>query len=158
GMGMHAPQPGMHGTGGGHPQMHLPVHHGGQPTQMGTGAHLGDRNKVPWSAEVWARIDRAVHDEIMRARVAAKFLPIQPVHGRITSVPSETVRKDALDGLTTNASIVATHATSPKTLTIDEGATLRVNEFWVEFAMTPQQVEHESGDPHQLGHSAAVTL
>jgi uncharacterized linocin/CFP29 family protein len=156
--GSYGPQSGMHGTGGGHPQMHVPLHHGGHPSQMGTTAHLGDRNKVPWSAEVWARIDRAVHDEIMRARVAAKFLPIQPVHGRITSVPSETVRKDSLDGLTSNASIVATHPTSPKTLTIDEGATLRVNEFWIEFAMTPQQVEHESGDPHQLGHSAAVTL
>src|SRR4029453_10247972 len=45
-----------------------------------------------------------------------------------------------------------------QTLTVDEGATTRLNEYWVEFALTPQQVDHETGDITELGHSSAVTL
>jgi len=36
--------------------------------------------------------------------------------------------------------------------------TTRLNEFWVEFALTPQQVDHETGNIMELGHSTAVTL
>jgi len=41
---------------------------------------------------------------------------------------------------------------------VDEGATLRLNEYYVEFELTPQQVDQEMGDIKQLGHSTAVTL
>src|SRR5262249_26132210 len=44
------------------------------------------------------------------------------------------------------------------TETVDEGATTRLNEFWVEFSMTPQQIEQETGDPSEMGYSTAVTL
>jgi uncharacterized linocin/CFP29 family protein len=43
-------------------------------------------------------------------------------------------------------------------LTVDEGATTRLNEYYVEFELTPQQVDQEEGDFKQLGHSTAVTL
>ena len=44
------------------------------------------RDKVHWPAEVWDRIDKAVHDEVMRTRVGQKFLPIRPVISRTTSI------------------------------------------------------------------------
>jgi uncharacterized linocin/CFP29 family protein len=75
--------------------------------------------------------------------VAQKFLPIRPVIARTTSVPADAI-------------------TSPTkaapTLIVDEGLTTRLNEIWVEFALTLQQVEHETGNILELGHSTAVTL
>src|SRR6185295_11573903 len=76
----------------------------------------------------------------------AKFLPIRPVHNRTTTVPTDSVTPLPLPSESTN------------TLTVDEGATTRLNEYWVEFALTPQQVDHETGDISELGHSTAVTL
>jgi uncharacterized linocin/CFP29 family protein len=102
------------------------------------------RDKVPWSADVWNRIDKAVHDEVMRTRVGQKFLPLRPVHERTTSVPFD--------------SIIIPGAGAPGPLTVDEGATTRLNEYWVEVTLTPQQVQHETADLMELGHSTAVTL
>ena len=103
------------------------------------------RDKVHWSQEVWDRIDLAVHQEAMRTKVASKFLPIHPVPPTTTTVPSDLV-------------IIPGDGINSQTLTVDEGATTRLIEIWVEFALTPQQVEHETGDPASLGHSTAVTL
>jgi uncharacterized linocin/CFP29 family protein len=107
-----------------------------------TTKNLG-RDKVHWTPDIWDRIDKAVHDEVMRTRVAQKFLPIRPVIPRTTSVPTDAITPP-------------TKATP--TLIVDEGLTTRLNEFWVEFALTPQQVEHETGNILELGHSTAVTL
>jgi uncharacterized linocin/CFP29 family protein len=101
------------------------------------------RDNVHWSKEVWEHIDMAVYHEAMRTQVAPKFLPLHPVPPKTTTVPSDLV-------------IVPGGAAG--TLTVDEGATTRLIEIWVEFALTPQQVEHETGDPGELGHSTAVTL
>jgi uncharacterized linocin/CFP29 family protein len=103
------------------------------------------RDKVHWSKEVWDRIDMAVHHEAMRTRVASNFLPLLPVSPKTTTVPADLVT-------------VPGGADNTETLTVDEGATTRLIEIWVEFALTPQQVEHETGDPGELGHSTAVTL
>lgn len=103
------------------------------------------RDKVHWSKEVWDRIDRAVYNEAMRTQVASKFLPIHPVPPKTTTVPADLV-------------IVSSGPDKTKTLTVDEGATTRLIEIWIEFALTPQQMEHETGDPGELGHSTAVTL
>jgi uncharacterized linocin/CFP29 family protein len=103
------------------------------------------RDKVHWSKEVWERIDRAVYHEAMRTLVGPKFLPLHPVEPKTTTVPSDLVI--APDG-----------ANNAGTLTVDEGATTRLIEIWVEFALTPQQVDHETGDPGELGYSTAVTL
>jgi uncharacterized linocin/CFP29 family protein len=80
---------------------------------------------------------------MMRTRAAQKFLSIRPVLPRTTSVPFDSI------SLPTPAS---------PTLSVDEGATTRLNEYWVEFSLTPQQVDHETGDLMELGHSTAVTL
>lgn len=99
------------------------------------------RDKVHWNKDVWDRIDKAVHDEMMRTRVGQKFLPIRPVLPHTTTLPLDVVTRDATQ----------THI-------VDEGATTRINEYWVEFALTPQQVEQEARDTSEMGHSTAVTL
>jgi uncharacterized linocin/CFP29 family protein len=106
------------------------------------------RDKVHWSKEVWDRIDIAVHQEAMRTEVAS-FLPILPMHPKTMTVPADLV---IVPGGADNRD------NNTETLTVDEGATTRLIEIWVEFALTPQQVEHETGDPGELGHSTAVTL
>jgi hypothetical protein len=81
------------------------------------GAHPGvgnnGRERIHWSKDVWDRIDKAVHAEMMRTRVAQKFLPIRPVFPRTTSVPTD--------------SIGGPNQANP-TFTVDEGATTRLNE------------------------------
>jgi uncharacterized linocin/CFP29 family protein len=119
-----------------------------QPTNGGDESqsiHQKGRDKVPWSKEVWEAIDKHVHDEVMRTRVGAKFIPHRKVHPKTTSVPSDSITFSELQGETT------------QTLIIDEGATIRVNEIWTEFALTPQQV-HETAEAQELSYTAAVTL
>jgi uncharacterized linocin/CFP29 family protein len=105
---------------------------------------MNGREKLPWSADVWKRLDTAVRDEMHRARTAAKFLPAVYVPAKTLTVPSDTI------------------ATSQNQLTVDEGATTRINEYWVEFTMTPAQVEHEAAleaaMAHGSGTSTGITL
>lgn len=109
---------------------------------LSPGTNNFGRDKVDWTQDIWDRIDKAVHDEVMRTRIGQKFLPIRPVVPRTTSVPTD---------------FITSTAQSP-TLSVDEGLTTRLNEFWVEFELTPQQVDQETGDIMELGHSTAVTL
>jgi uncharacterized linocin/CFP29 family protein len=81
----------------------------------------------------------------MRTQIGIKFLPIRKVLPKTTSIPSDIVDIVRLPDGT-------------ETLTVDEGATTRLSEYWVEFALTHQQVEHETGNISELGHSTAVTL
>jgi len=127
----------------------------GAPSQNGASSggddsnksmHQKGRSKIPWSKDVWDRIDQAVATEVMRTRVGARFLPKRPVPPKTTSVPTDSYSFSPL-----------TPGTSP-ILTVDEGATIRLNEYYVEFELTPQQVDQEEGDFKQLGHSTAVTL
>jgi len=107
--------------------------------------HQKGRGKIPWSADVWHRIDQAVEMESKRTKVAARFLPKRPVPPKTTSVPTDAYSLNANGG-------------GAPILTVDEGATTRMNEYYVEFELTPQQVDQEEGDFKQLGHSTAVTL
>lgn len=125
-----------------------------------TGIHLG-REQVKWNEDVWERIDRAVHDESQRTRVAAKFLPQYRVDPHTTTVPADTVL-----GLPTSSV-----TTTPLPMNIDEGSFIRLVEIWVEFSLTAAQVQKESellaGQPGKNGQqgdhaahpaSTAVTL
>src|SRR5438477_256538 len=90
------------------------------------------RDRLDWSADVWKKIDDAVHDEFQRTAVAAKFIPLYgPVPDALT-VPSDII--------------------DPNTMTVDEVATTALLELSVEFGLTRQQVSGEA----QL--STAVTL
>jgi len=102
--------------------------------------HQRGRNKIPWAKDVWERIDHAVATEVKRTRICARFLPAKPVPPKTTSVPTDSYT--VTDGV----------------YGVDEGATIRLNEYYVEFELTPQQVDQEEGDFKDLGHSTAVTL
>ena len=84
------------------------------------------RDKLPWSQEVWDRIDQAVHAECGRTKVAEKFLPMHgPVDPGTLTVPSDTV---IVDG---------------QTLTVNEAATTPLVELQVEYIMRQQHIERE---------------
>jgi uncharacterized linocin/CFP29 family protein len=84
------------------------------------------REQLPWSQEVWNRIDRAVHDEAKRTKVAEQFLRLYgPVADSVDNVPAVAIQ---LQGTT---------------LTVQRGATTTLTEIGVPFAMTQQQVEGE---------------
>jgi uncharacterized linocin/CFP29 family protein len=96
-----------------------------------------------WGQDVWERLNNDVKAELARTRVARKFLPVRSAHPRATSVSSDAV--------------VSPTPANPS-LSIDEGAITRLNEYWVEFSLTPSQVEQETGDSSKSVSSAATTL
>jgi hypothetical protein len=122
---------------------HGPMGHGGGPA-AGARAHSTPshgRDKIDWSPEVWKRIDAAVKEEIVRSRVAAKFLPTCHVAAKAMTVPADVVSPtSAAEGGTT-------------ALAVDETATTRIFEYWVEFSLTPAQMEEEAAAAHS-GHAA----
>ena len=83
------------------------------------------RDRLTWSEDVWKGIDDAVHDEVQRTSVAAKFIPL---HGpapapEILTIPSDVIKLD--------------------TMTVDEVAVTPIVELGVEFGLTRQQVGNE---------------
>jgi hypothetical protein len=139
-----------------------------------TGIHLG-RERVKWGPEVWERIDRAVNFEYRRTRVTSKFLPIHRVGPHVTTVPADSLLASVNGPAFSFASILASAALSPGSNNtpplpnIDEAATTRLFEIWVEFALTPAQVMHENtfeadnpaqADTHapSIRYSTAATL
>jgi hypothetical protein len=146
---------------------HTPVHpgtHAGTHAGAPSPAHRG-REKLHWGKEVWDRLDHAVRKEIERTRVAAKFLPHHSVPPHTTSVPADIVivptpgpnpllQVTAADGggLVPPSVVRGIPPTSPppsaNSFAVDEGATTRLIEFWVEFSLTPQQVEQEGNLTH----------
>ena len=118
---------------------------GGGGEEQAQSLHHKENEKVPWSPDIWKAIHRTVHDETMRVRVGAKFLPHRRVHPKTTSVPPDTVVNAPVSNEATN------------TLTVDEGLTIRLNEIWTEFALTTQQV-HDTAEAKNPEHTTAVTL
>jgi uncharacterized linocin/CFP29 family protein len=109
-----------------------------------TSIHKKGRAKVSvWGDDVWSRIDQAVEHEVKRTRTGKRFLKTTTVPPKTTSVPSD--------------SYVLSTPPNPL-LSVDESATTAICEYYVEFEMTPQQVDQEEGDFKTLGHSTAVTL
>ena len=83
------------------------------------------QERLPWNDEIWHRIDSSVQGESKRRLPASTFLPrVDPMMGALTT-DSDTALIDA-----------------PQ-LSINEAATFPLVEVWVEFALTPQQVERE---------------
>ena len=85
-----------------------------------------NREKLPWSQEIWNRIDQAVHDECQRTEIARKFLPLYgPVAAGQTTVHSDIIE------------------VNEKTLEVDETRTTALVEISVDFKLTAQQVDRE---------------
>jgi uncharacterized linocin/CFP29 family protein len=141
------PHPGGHAhADGAHGGAHGDAQNGGATARASGGAKHG-RDKIDWGPEVWKRIDAAVKHEITRARVCAKFLPTVHVPAKQTTVLADIVTP------TSNEIAASTPA-----FNIDESASIRINEFWVEFALTPAQVEEAAEGHHSHGAGAAITL
>jgi uncharacterized linocin/CFP29 family protein len=111
------------------------------------------KDQIHWTEDVWKRIDAAVTDEMVRTRVAAKFLPLVHVAGKETIVDSDIVRFSQLQTVGDS---------SNQTLSVDESQVNRINEFWVEFLLTPTQEEKERSDELAMIQgqraSTAITL
>jgi hypothetical protein len=98
------------------------------------------KDQLPnWSDDIWKRIDAAVIDEMVRTRVAAKFLPLVHVPRKVTTVPSDFVIVPDTKNTTFDGPI-------DLALSVDESQTNRVNEFWIEFRLTPAQEEDERSE------------
>jgi uncharacterized linocin/CFP29 family protein len=90
------------------------------------------RERLDWGADIWKRIDDAVHDEFQRTSVAAKFIPLYGPIGDALTVPADVIDSE--------------------TMTIDEVAVTPLLELSVEFGLTRQQA---AGEAHL---STALTL
>ena len=90
------------------------------------------REALSWGDETWAAIDFAVHEENVRAGVAAKVLPLRGPLPQAVNVPAEAI--------------------DPKTMRVDESSVLPLVELTVDFSLTRQQVEQEP----ELGTAAAL--
>jgi uncharacterized linocin/CFP29 family protein len=116
---------------------------------MGAGPHSTQqhgRDKIDWPPEVWHRIDAAVREEITRSRVAAKFLPVVHVPPKSTTVPADIVYNPL------NLPPGAVPPGISGALYVDETLTNKVNEVWVELALTSAQVEEEAAALHAAHH------
>jgi hypothetical protein len=114
---------------------------------------------VQWSEDLVKAIHKAVHEETMRTMIGVRFLPHSRVHPRTTSVRPDLVVPSALDSPGGSASTWTPGTPGPAiySLTIDEGTTIRLNEIWVEFSLTDQQVS-EIRDAKDIEYSTVLTL
>jgi hypothetical protein len=110
---------------------------------------------VQWSADLVKAIHKAVHEETIRTTIGALFLPHSRVHPKTTSVRPDLVVPAALDSTSTTEPTPGQPAIF--TLLIDEGITIRLNEIWVEFALTDQQVT-EIRELQDVQYSTVLTL
>ncbi|MFH0341568.1 MAG: encapsulin [Chromatiales bacterium] len=85
------------------------------------------QERLSWSQPLWDRLNKAVHDETQRIRVASKFLPLHgPVEVGTLTVPSDTI-------------VIA----AQQPLMVNEAICEPLIEIWVEFLLTAQQVARE---------------
>jgi hypothetical protein len=120
--------------------------HSGHELAHTKGVHLG-RERVPWHDEVWARIDEAVHFEFYRSCVAIKLLPIERVHPHALTAPAHIVL-ETINGQPLNVAAALRGANFQFLPNIDEGATVKLCEYWVEWSLTPAQVAEEHHYKH----------
>jgi hypothetical protein len=124
-----------------------PSHPLDPPEAQEQSIHHSANAKVPWPPAVWEAVHSAVHDEVMRVELAHRFMRVHSVHPKTTSVPPDLIFPQALPG----------DPSTSLTLTVDEGVTIRLNEIWTEFALTPQQV-HDTAEAKHPHHTTAVSL
>jgi hypothetical protein len=118
------------------------------PATSPTSKSSRGKDQIHWSEGVWQALDHAVTDEMMRTRVAAKFLPHFHVHKKRTTVESDVV--------------VVPSAISPlgatpfdPALSVDESAVNRIQEYWTTFRLSVAQVEAEEHEEEALRHETA---
>src|SRR5580704_6461873 len=95
------------------------------PTQSAH-PHMNGRDKVPWSDEVWKRLDAAAHEELTRVRIGAKFLPTFRVPAKTLTLPSDSVLIGGTTSVATSVGFVTAlspslSAGTANALSVDEG-------------------------------------
>jgi Encapsulating protein for peroxidase len=113
----------------------------------GSGKPARGKDQIPWSDDVWQLIDEAVVDEIARSRMGAKFLPQVHVHKKRTTVDSDIV---VLPPTPTPGS-----TSSDPSLSVDETTTTRIQEYSVQFRLSPAQMEAEGHYDVELSNQLA---
>lgn len=84
------------------------------------------RERLTWGDDIWKAIDDAVHDEVQRTSIAAKFIPL---HSPAPPADASTVPAGIID---------------PAAMTVDEVAVTPIVELGVEFHLTRQQYGNEA--------------
>src|SRR5262245_35804529 len=145
----------------------------GSTLMMGNnGTNLG-RDKLPWSKEIWNRIDQAVHDEVQRIRVAARVFPVRP-YPNASAIPSDIINglppaMPAIGAPVAPAAAVrparrvaaaAVLPPIPPPLKVEEGAETAFIEISRTFALTENQCEQEAnlGTAAMLSRFAATEV
>src|SRR5262249_41434256 len=90
------------------------------------------KDQIHWSEGVWKALDHAVMEEMMRTRVAAKFLSHVHVDKKQTTVAADVVTVPSPPGGGAGAPF-------DPALSVDESATNRIQEYWVQFRMSVAQ-------------------
>ena len=114
------------------------------PSKPGRG-----KDQIPWSDDVWNLIDNAVVEEITRSRMGAKFLPQVHVHKKRTTVDSDVV-------VLPSTSSTSGQPADPS-LSVDETTTTRVQEYSVQFRLSPAQMEAEGHYDTELNNQLAAS-
>jgi hypothetical protein len=90
-------------------------------------------------------------EEMMRTRVAAKFLPHVHVDRKQTTVASDVVIVPLVTPATRNG------APFDPSLSVDESATNRIQEYWTTFRLSVAQVEAEEHEEMAMSHDMAAS-
>jgi len=113
------------------------------PTAMSSNSKNNrGKDQIHWSEGVWKALDIAVLHEMMRTRVAAKFLPTVHVDKKQTTVPSDVVLVPVVAARGDDAA-----------LSIDEADTNRIQEYWMQFRMSVAQVDKEEHEEAEISAS-----
>jgi hypothetical protein len=112
-----------------------------------TGKNNRGKDQIHWSEGVWKALDHAVLEEMMRTRVAAKFLPPVHVERKQTNVAADVVVSPVQAALAAQQPLPSDTA-----LFVDESFTNRIQEYWVTFRMSGAQVEEEEHAEAAMGH------
>lgn len=86
-----------------------------------------EKMPLPWCREIWNRIGKAIHDEMIRVEITPKFLPLHGPLSEALTVPADPIGRDSQGKLFT-----------------DEALVTPLCEIWSEIALTPQQVRDEA--------------
>jgi uncharacterized linocin/CFP29 family protein len=94
------------------------------------------RDRLSWSESIWNRIDKAMHEECQRTKVASKFIPLSGHMRDVATVQSDTV--EVTQGIVMQEQVLE----APR-LFVEQTRTTGLNEIFVEFTLTQEQVDKE---------------
>jgi hypothetical protein len=113
------------------------------PTMMAVTRNNRGKDQIHWSEGVWNALDCAIMEEMMRTRVAAKFLPQVHVDRTERTVASDVVI----------VPLVTAGVPFDSSLSIEESATLRIHEYSTRIRLSVAQAEAEEYEEMAMNHA-----